>query len=559
MDALLYVRWSTKDQSKGDSERRQIDLAGFQCRQHNWTLTETLIENGKSAYHGRNRAVGGKLHEIEERAARGELAGKVLIVEAMDRLSRQEPLESVTLLNTLAKQGLTICESSTGTIYDSERIRDHWAHLLIAFARAGEAHDSSRLKAKRVSGAWRRTQETGKTKDGTDDPRLCPAWMEVIDGKFTPIEERAEIIRGMFERSAEGWGLRKIAGWANEQREAKGWPKGVWHIRTVTNMLHSRRVIGEYQAQTRTEDGRMNVAEPIKLYPPIIPLELWHRTEASLLSRQGTGGPRQKCANVLSNLCRCQYREPGSNIPCGSRMTLTRQKRGPAQIACSDFARAGACTCNANYRYDDILNGILDNLLELALPSSTSSTNTADIALLKAELDRKRARLDELADELIEEKDEVKERAYQRFKRRVEEDAQALRVMLGENEKQANKAPASDLAHKVLELRDQLADSVEARMAVQNHLGHLIDVILMDPEDRSATVVVLGGLKVMKLDRRGNVVRNESTAHMLQDQTITDKLGREITFDANVDNLKNVLAGGNPTRLNKVDQVAKRG
>ncbi|MBB5709419.1 recombinase family protein [Sphingomonas xinjiangensis] len=558
MEAILYVRWSTKDQSKGDTERRQIELGASICRQRGWTLAETLIENGKSAYHGRNRAEGGKLYEVEERAARGELAGKVLIVEAMDRLSRQEPLESVTLLNRLAKRGLTICESSTGTIYDAQRISEHWAHLLIAFARAGEAHDSSRIKAKRVSAAWRRTQTDLTTKKGADDPRLCPAWMEVIDGKFTVIEDRADIIRGIFERSANGYGLRLIAKWAQEERQRLGWPKATWHIRNVTNMLHDRRVLGEYQPMMRTENGgRSKAGEAVKRYPAIVTLELWHQVMSGLESRKGTGGPRQKCANVLSNLCRCTYRAPGSNLPCGSRMTLRRQKRGPAQITCSDFSRAGECTCNAAYRYDDILAGVLDNLLSLAMPAPSTIGQHSRVPVLRAELTTKRKRLEEMADRLMEQDDEVLEAAFRRFKAKVDVEAAELKALEAHEEKRTHATDPHAVAEQALALREQMATDADARIKVQSYLGQLIDVIFMDPSDRSATIVVMGGLRVIKLDKHGKVIGDVNTAHMLKDQSIIDKLGREVTLDANVDNWNRVLAGDNPMRLTKLDEVAQ--
>lgn len=94
-------------------------------------------------------------------------------------------MASLTLLNNLCDNGLTICESSTGHIWDKAQIKEHWTNLIVALARAGEAYDSSRLKARRVKSAWAATQATGRTKSGEADPRLCPAWMEVISGEYT--------------------------------------------------------------------------------------------------------------------------------------------------------------------------------------------------------------------------------------------------------------------------------------------------------------------------------------------------------------------------------------
>ena len=175
MEAIVYVRWSTEDQTIGDSKRRQTELAQALCRARGWTILEIVVEAGKSAFHGRHRAAGGKLGEIEKRAAAGELAGKALIVEAMDRLSREHPDESLSLLKNLTRQGLTIAESSTHLIYTAKAIADNWQTLLIPFIRAGLAHEESLNKSKRVKAAYQTTVQRGhKTKDGLVDMRFAP-------------------------------------------------------------------------------------------------------------------------------------------------------------------------------------------------------------------------------------------------------------------------------------------------------------------------------------------------------------------------------------------------
>ena len=60
MEAIVYVRWSTEDQTIGDSKKRQTELAVKLCQARGWTIIETIVEAGKSAFHGRHRAAGGK-------------------------------------------------------------------------------------------------------------------------------------------------------------------------------------------------------------------------------------------------------------------------------------------------------------------------------------------------------------------------------------------------------------------------------------------------------------------------------------------------------------------
>ncbi|MCI1143268.1 recombinase family protein [Sphingomonas sp. WKB10] len=554
MDAILYIRWSTKDQSEGDSKARQTKLGEDVAKRNQWLITETLIDHGKSAYHGKNRASGGALYQIEERAARGELQGKVLIVEAMDRLSRQEPLESLFLLHDLTKRGLTVCESSSGTIYNSQKITEDWTRLVAILARAAEAYSSSHEKSQRVASAWRATQSGQKTKEGVADPRLCPAWIEVgPDGEYRPIKSRAQVVQRMFQMAAEGFGIRAIAERANEERAKLQWPDAAWEIRNVSTILKGRRVLGEYQPQRRTIEGkREDVGEPVQLYPGIITPELWHQVQAAVKSRVSSGGPRREVVNVLSHLCRCQHRNEGSNLPCNSRMVHRKQKTMQPQLTCASFARAAGCRANRTYRYDDLLNGILDELMTISLPTAVAEPVALNVNIDKAELAAKQARLAEMADKLIEKDDPVLEAAYERFKARVEEDSRALRAALAEQEQTKASAPAAELASKAIALRAQLTDSTDARRQIQTYLDQLIDVIQMDPVERTATVVMFDGLLVFKLDTKGKLIAKADARSMLDvpSEAIIDKHGT-----AHVHDLRDIISGGNPVRRTKLDEV----
>jgi len=53
-----YLRWSTPEQSWGDSERRQNALAEAWCARHGVTLAGTEVDQGVSAFKGANRRSG---------------------------------------------------------------------------------------------------------------------------------------------------------------------------------------------------------------------------------------------------------------------------------------------------------------------------------------------------------------------------------------------------------------------------------------------------------------------------------------------------------------------
>ena len=567
MEAIVYCRWSTKNQEDGDSLNRQLNAAREVAKQRGWTIIEEHVESGKSAYHGRNRAVNGKLRALEDRAERGELAGKLLLVEAMDRLSRQEPLESLNLLMDLCKRGLTIYEFGSGTTYTVEKINENWGNLVVALAKAGEAYESSRIKAQRVSSAWRITQEAGRTKEGNDDPRLCPAWMEVVNGRYSVIEERADVIREMFRMALNGHGLRKIAGKANEARAQMGWPKAPWHIRSVSAMLHGRRVLGEYQPQMRTKQGRTDASPARQIYPPIITLEQWHQVQSSIATRRDTGGPREKTVNVLSHVCRCTHRNiiPGTNevsaVACGSRMSIRTHKRQRWQLVCADFARAGDCKGNATFIYEYLLNGLLDNIADFAAaaPAMPQDDIHASIAIMRAELETKRQRLDALADDFIESGDPVLKRAYDKFKAKVFTEAEELHRLENSRERKVSEMPSEEATRELATLRSRM-DEQEARLRMQVLIDGLVDAIFLHEEDKSATVVLMGGLMAFRLDKQGRLIAQADALHMLdQPSNVINALnpasGR---LEPWTHNMHEIAGGRDPLRSLAIKRAARQ-
>src|SRR4051794_2488645 len=89
--AFSYVRFSTPEQSKGGSLKRQMGLSLAYCKRKGLTLDEsfTLHDLGVSAFRGTN-AEQGHLAAFLEAVRIGRVpAGSFLIVESVDRISRQ--------------------------------------------------------------------------------------------------------------------------------------------------------------------------------------------------------------------------------------------------------------------------------------------------------------------------------------------------------------------------------------------------------------------------------------------------------------------------------------
>src|SRR5262245_49706207 len=108
--AYSYVRFSTPEQSKGGSLKRQMALSLAYCKRKGLALDDslTLHDLGVSAFRGDN-ATQGHLAAFLEAVRIGRVpAGSVLIVESVDRISRQGIDEGYDLCKKILKSGVYI-------------------------------------------------------------------------------------------------------------------------------------------------------------------------------------------------------------------------------------------------------------------------------------------------------------------------------------------------------------------------------------------------------------------------------------------------------------------
>jgi DNA invertase Pin-like site-specific DNA recombinase len=114
--AYSYLRFSTPEQLKGDSLRRQTELAERYASTHALQLdTElNLRDLGVSAYRGANLetgALGAFLDAIKQRIVE---PGAYLLVESLDRVSRKAARKAVRVLEEIVEAGVTVVTLNDG-------------------------------------------------------------------------------------------------------------------------------------------------------------------------------------------------------------------------------------------------------------------------------------------------------------------------------------------------------------------------------------------------------------------------------------------------------------
>ena len=217
-----YARFSTPEQAKGDSFRRQTDSARRWASARGFVLDEgsSILDEGVSAYRGTN-AVDGGLSRFLEACRRGLIeAGSFFLVESLDRISRMPPRRAQRLFDDIVDAGVTIVTLSDGQEYTADRLDNDPMALIIALLVSWRAHEESKTKGLRLAAAWaekRRKVAAGESKRLT---LRAPCWLLPDGDGWKEHPERAEVVRRIYRLALAGHGEH----WTAKTMNSEGVP-----------------------------------------------------------------------------------------------------------------------------------------------------------------------------------------------------------------------------------------------------------------------------------------------------------------------------------------------
>ncbi|EKB1969670.1 TPA: recombinase family protein [Vibrio parahaemolyticus] len=328
--AYSYLRLSTKEQIKGDGVRRQMEATERACKENGWQLSKTTFRDlGRSAYHG-HHLKHGDFGTILQLIKEGVIAsGSVLILENVDRMSRQDPQESVYMMLDIIRAGVKIYTLHDKRLHEREG-NDNFMNLMVWALAAERAHDESRVKSERVRQAKaekrKQAREEGKAIIGR-----VPSWIRKVTPKggepyYELDEERAEVVRLIFQLKLDGYGLgaitnelikRGIPPMGNRNVRKDLAPK--WQVSTIRKWLRSPTVYGQYQPHIRVDGKKVPEGDPIdNFYPAAVDRETFLKVQ-SVLGKHSRGRTAEEGENLLRGLLRCA---------CGGNLSLHITKRG---------------------------------------------------------------------------------------------------------------------------------------------------------------------------------------------------------------------------------------
>ncbi len=282
--------------------------------------------------------------------------GSFLLVESLDRLSRQQPIDAMTQLIELVKYGIVVVTLNDEKVYSTQTFKgtDGTFVLMASLVGMARAFEESDTKGKRVAAAWK--NKFNKIKDQHQLTKRVPFW---LNSDRTVKPKRVEVVRRIFREYAAGHGTTVITKKLNQDGVAPPDPRAKhWNPSSVKKLLKSTAVVGTLT----TGDGQRHDG----YYPAVIDDELYFKCQIQI----GTGNrgrSRSEQPRPLAGLLRCCC-ENGGNIVRVAR-TGRIKKDGTRtlfeSVACSK-AKIGALGCvYRSVPYEKVVRAIQGTIEEV--------------------------------------------------------------------------------------------------------------------------------------------------------------------------------------------------
>lgn len=361
--AYAYVRYSTLAQASGGSVDRQITPLKAFSEQTGVEIKEVVIDDGVSSYKGKN-VNKGKFKEILNRIDSGVIRkGDYIVVESIDRITRQRVLDGVELLQGILRKGIRIYTTSDRICYSRDNEEDDFNTIVMISLIAKRANEESATKSFRRKAAWNKHKELaadGVARINVKKPPYGLAYDE-SSSKFVVSEAEADEIKKIFS-------LLKYMGVSNAVRTVNLNSKRKWANRHVMHLIHSQYPLGVLRSQKRTSDDKKEFIEYIEgYYPLILSQASFNEAIAAMKGRRDRkdyGTTSTEDYNIFRSVIKCGC--------CGGSLLFEKQKnpKGVVYFYLHCYSRKelkGAC--DQRFRFD-LAFGMLLGFVDFAINSN---------------------------------------------------------------------------------------------------------------------------------------------------------------------------------------------
>ncbi|RZQ52920.1 hypothetical protein C1E23_11685 [Pseudoalteromonas phenolica] len=329
--AYRYIRFSSQMQAKGTSYERQLFAVQEWIEQHpNIELSSDTFEDlGLSGFKGEHleNAFGRLLVAIQNNKI---VKGDYILIEAVDRMGRLEPMDMLPLLQKIVQAGVNIVTLDDLVEYNTKSLNSGLLQVLIG--KFQQAHQYSKSLSGRVAESWNIRRK--KAKKGDFVKMRTPFW---LDSHHKVIPEYASIIRQIFEWYLIGDGQRLIQRRLKEQwpeifgdgfrkdflLRIKGNGSKVVNAGTIKKWLENKVVIGYW-------------GDIPNVFEPAISEELFYKVQNAL--RKRTKRASKPHHYFIGGIAKCR---------CGANLTFVKNKGKNGNISVNS-----RCTTRGRLGYD---------------------------------------------------------------------------------------------------------------------------------------------------------------------------------------------------------------
>jgi DNA invertase Pin-like site-specific DNA recombinase len=377
--AYSYLRFSTPEQGKGDSFRRQAELARNYAALNDLELDEEMQfhDYGISAFHGRNAKIGALKNFLYQVEIGSIEQNSYLLVESLDRISRDEILPALNIFLKIIHKGLTIVTLIDEKKYSKKAVNANPTDLLCSLLVMMRAREESETRSKRVKAYYAEKRERIKN-DGERFRNRVPMWL-TINKRTKSIEiikERSEVIKIIYRMALKGAGAITIAKKLNLKGLKTFNGSEFWSSYNIERFLRHPAVTGSLvfglDQRGIPEEKKIPVQEIKNYYPRIIDPAVFNKVQIIRKTKEtrhrGDKGFPHHRGNVFSEILKCFY--------CGSSMHR-HGKDSQCYLRCKSKTNGGGCESNVYARYDFLEDTLIKNIKLLI--SSAPRSNTIKI------------------------------------------------------------------------------------------------------------------------------------------------------------------------------------
>jgi hypothetical protein len=343
---FCYIRFSSKPQEDGDSERRQLEKGMKRAAESGAEFVDAYTDRGLSGWTGRNRdgALGRMIEDVE---AGNIKPGDIIWIENHDRLTRRPPLEAIEQFIRFLNAGIVLDINGHSRTKEILNQPSGFGLLVQDLIEMFRSYQESQRKSEMGTDTNTKKRDSAragecrvmKTGAGCFVGRRCHAWLRPLpmpspegylyqivpddDGPWRGIARRAvlladaghgvQVISRRFndEQVPPLETAHRISDRPNEKRKkrpiATRWtPASVWQL------LRCRAIVGEYQPHVVKDGRKTEAGDPIKgYYPPLFPDDpgIFYRVQEAMRARDKAGGKGRNgrhYGNIIKGLGYCE-------------------------------------------------------------------------------------------------------------------------------------------------------------------------------------------------------------------------------------------------------------